>query len=323
MCIISVIYLAALMVGYFKYTMNEQDELQQLILSYAIDYCSDAAMQEVLIGDDLEMDYSADGQVLVDPKAALDTFVDMFCLNYDIGISGETRKHVLQNYIPVACLAGYDGFYIAKYQPVKSDTNVYYPPETGLSNSTWDVVFGPKLPYTYTNGGTSYALNMGMDYAYAINGINVTKPAGLPPGLSSKAAGIAKINEIITNEIAYTVNSVNELNPNWKHSFFIPAQLTTLTGVNPINGPSLIVLVQNVDLASARPISGFSVSGSKVGRARMVVGYIRNVNGIDIKYYCYADKADKLPPSITIDDLFQSVEDAARAGYYYDAEYMN
>lgn len=312
-CIISVIYLAALLVGFYRYSLNEQSELQQLILSYAIDYCSDAAMQEALTGDHLEMDYTKDHYMIVDPKQALDTFVDLFCLNYDIGISCEARKHVLQNYIPVACMAAYDGFYIAKYQPVKNAVNY---PENGLNDSTWDVVFGPKLPYTYTNAGTAYALNMGMEYAYAINGYNVSKYKGIPPGLLNKEAGIAEINKIVAGEMAYTIDSVNAANPNWRNSFFIPAQLTSLTGVSPITGPSLIVLVQNVDLTTVRPISGFSVSGTKVDQAMMVLAYRRG----GIKYYCYADR---FPGGVPIEDVYSTVEDAARAGYNHDILYMN
>ena len=312
-CIITVIYLSSLIIGFYKYTINEQSELHQLILSHVIDYCSDAAMQEVLSGDHLEMDYTKDNYVIVDPKLALETFVDMFCLNYDIGISSEARKHVLQNYIPVACMATFDGFYIAKYQPVKNASNY---PENALSSSTWDVVFGPKLPYTYTYAGTSYALNMGMEYAYAISGLNVDKRPGIPTGLLNKEAGIAEINKILTAEIAYTIDTANAVNPNWKHSFFIPAQLTTFTGVRPISGPSLIVLVQNVDLTTPRPISGFSISGTEASKARMVVAYFRN----GTPYYCYADR---FPGGIPIVNMFSSVEDAARAGYYHDLLYMN
>jgi hypothetical protein len=314
-CIVSVIYLASLIIGLYRYSINEQNELQQLILSYAIDYSSDGAMQEILKGDDLETDYSKDGNIIVDPKLALDTFVDMFCLNYDIGLTSEAKKHVLQNYIPVACLAVYDGYYIAKYQPVNNAVDY---PENGLNNSIWDVVFGPKMPYTYLDAGTgtSYALNMGMEYASSVNGNDVVIRDVIPPSLN-KNTGIAKINEILSSEIAYTVDSANALNPNWSHSFFIPAQLTSLSGANPITGPSLIVLVQNVDLNTVRPISGFSVSGTKIANARMIVGYHAS-NGKP--YYCYADK---VPGGVTIENLFSNVNDAAKEGYYCDLANMN
>lgn len=319
-CIICAIYLSALVIGFYRYAINEQDELQQLIMSFAIDYSSDAAMQETLTGDDLETDYSEDGHVLVDPKLALDTFVDMFCLNYDIGISSETRTHVLLNYIPAACVAGYDGYYIATCQPVRSDTDIYYSTEgdgVNAVNGRWDVVFGPKLPYTYVYGGESYALNMGMDYAYLTDG---RKYEAMPPGLLNKDHGFAEINRRVSDEIAYAVDNANKTNQNWRHSFFIPTQLSPLSGVNPIKGPSLIVLVQNVDLRTVRPISGFSIAGTRIERARMVVGYIRN----GIKYYCYADKApslDKVQDN-EMKEFFTNVNDAAKAGYYYDLEYM-
>lgn len=312
-CIVSLIYVCALIVGLLRYAINEQSELQELILSYAIDYSSDAAMQEVLREDNLETDYTKDGSIIIDPERTLNTFVDMFCLNYGIGFTSEAKKHVLQNYIPVACLAAYDGYYIAKFQPVSSGTNY---PENGLVDSTWDVVFGPKMPYSYVDKetGTTYALNMGMDYASSVTATTAIIKDSIPPSLN-KGTGIARINEILSGEIAYAVDSANAVNQNWRHSFYIPTQMNSISGANAITGPSFIILVQNLDLTTVRPISGFSISGSKLANARMIAGYLRNGE----KYYCYADKA---PDNVTMIDLFSSANDAAEAGYYCDMEYM-
>ena len=326
-CIICVVYLAALMVGFYQYIIKEQNEIEQLILSYAIDYSADGAMAEVLNSRDINNDYMDVTELKIDPNVVLDSFLDIFCINYDMGRSAEAKKYVAQNFIPVACVAGFDGYYIARLQPIKSEFDGYYPGDM-LENSRWDLIFGPKMPYTYTKYGKSFALNMGMEYAYTTSG---GKYEGQLPELS-KQAGLIKINRILSNSIGNAISSANQTNTNWEHQFFMPSQLSTYYGTNPIKGPSFIVLVQNVDLRTTKPISGFSISGSKVEKERLVVGYIRN----EIKYYCYADMIPGLDTDnasgvmtfqddwdeVDVLDSFTSVEEAAKAGYYCDLKYM-
>jgi len=313
-CIICVIYLAALMIGFYKYELNEQNEIEQLLLSYAIDYSADGAMSEALSLTDVGVDYSDNNSIRIDPNTILDSFLDIFCINYDIGRSIEAKKYITQNFIPAVCVAGFDGYFIAKYQPTQNDVDVYYPSENELENSRWDLAFGPKMPYTYKYNGSYYALNMGMKFAYDSGG---AKYEGLAPGLHNKQAGLIEINKTLTKEIANNINYANSTNTNWKNAFFLPLQLSSHSGLNSIQGPSLIILVQNVDLRTNKPISGFSISGTEVENARTIIGYVRN----GIKYYCYADSAPNLAQDDIL-DFFTSIEDAAQAGYYCDLEYL-
>ena len=43
------------------------------------------------------------------------------------------------------------------------------------------------------------------------------------------------------------VYEANKNKPNWQNSFYIPVALTRFTGVNPIQGPSFVVMVQGLD----------------------------------------------------------------------------
>ncbi len=320
-CITSIIYLAAFLIGFYIYELNAENELEQLLLSYVIDFSADGAMSESLdMQQDIGPDYSDNNKIYLDPKQILDSFIDMFCINYDLGRSIETKKYVTQNFIPAVCVADYDGYYIARLQPVKSDIDTLYPSTDKLKNSSWDLIFGPKMPYIYKykeNGiSKCCALNMGMNYIYTSKGVK--KDDISTTGLKSKQAGMIEINKILIKELADTINFSNKTG---KYTFSLPLQLSSYSGINPIMGPSLIIMAQNVDLRTSKPISGFSISGTRMERARFVVGYIRN----GIKYYCYADCA---PDSSKIDgdgqytDLFSSISDAAQAGYNCDLKYI-
>jgi hypothetical protein len=323
-CIICVIYLAALMIGFYKYELNAQSEIEHLLLSRIIDYSADGAMAEALNLKDVGIDYTDENSLKMDPDLILDSFLDIFCINYDIGRGKEAKKYVTQNFLPVVCVAAFDGYYIATPQPVRNDWEVLYPSSDKLVNSRWDLTFGPKMPYTYkyndksTGSESYYALNMGMDYAYKENG---GRYEGLVPGLKNKQAGMIEINKLLIKKISDSIDYVNSTNTKWEHTFSLPLQLSSYSGNNPIQGPSLIIFAQDVDLRTSRPISGFSISGTRVEKARVVVGYIRN----GIKYYCYADKApdkSKIDGDGEVSDVFSSINDAAQAGYYCDLEYM-
>ncbi|RED52809.1 hypothetical protein [Cohnella lupini] len=313
--IVAVLFIAALLLGYMNYVNKENNEIERLKLSYAIDYASDAGAMAMLKTSNLDMDYSEGMSFTMDPQLALDTFIDVFCFNYDLQPTAENRA-LVKDYIPVAAVATNDGYYLASPRLVRNGGGNY--PENSANDVDWDLVFGMKTPYSYTYGGTSYALNMGLEDTIALTGSSLTKEAGLPPtatGPMSREDAHAYINNLISTDMANSINDTNKDNPNWKNAFYIPSQLTTFSGVNSIEGPSFLALVQGVTLSTARPIDGFSIAGTKIATARMVAGYTRG----DIQYYAYADK---VPSSIEIDDLFTSIKEAALNGYFFDALYM-
>ncbi|GKX28639.1 hypothetical protein SH1V18_11190 [Vallitalea longa] len=316
--LICLYFVGGLIIFFFRYIERDLQEFEQLRLSYAVDYASDAAIWELLNSRDLSMDYSDFNYLSADPNLALDTFIDVFSANYGMNFDKNNLDHIKMNFIPVFVVAMYDGYYMATLKVVSNNLNY---PENGISNADWDLKFGPKMPYIYKNNAT-YALNMSGESALKIEEDEktkepwLTKIEGLPVGIKSKKANLSEINKIISANISYTINQINETNTKWANTFYIPSSLTTYSGVNPIEGPSVIALVQNVDLATTKPISSFSVAGSKLEKSRMVAGYTRE----GIKYYCYVDN---LPSSIKAENLFPNVKEAAKEGYYYDVRYMD
>jgi hypothetical protein len=309
---IALIYASGLLIYFANYIKQDILELEKLKLSYAIDYSSDAAILNLLSSLDLEMDYANKGYVSADPNMALDTFVDVFLFNYGVGIDNTNRAHVKMNFMPVFVVAMFDGYYMGTPRVVKNAVDY---PEGAINDGDWALQFSPKLPYTYVNGGASYALNMGGDYSFRMSGNILSKEFGLPPGIASKADIRRQITKIISSDISYHIDKANENNPNWSNTFYIPGDITTLSNVSPLEGPSILAIVQNVDFATSRKIGAFSVGGSKIQTARMIAGYTR----VGRKYYCYADK---MPASVTAESIYATMDEAAKDGYSFDIEYM-
>jgi hypothetical protein len=321
---VCVIFIAALIFGYLIYEKSEREEIERLKLSYAIDYAADAGAMAMLKTGDLNMDYSKRKYFTVDPELALDTFLEVFCFNYDL-LPTPDNKAMIKDYIPVAAVAAYDGYYVAQQQLVRNGGGNY--PGNDIKDADWDTVFGMKIPYAYSNNisTTKYALNMGLEYTIALTGTDMTKQEGLPPtdtGVMTPLNAKVWINDLISNKIANTINTINENNPNWKNRFYIPSQFSSRIGVNPIEGPTFMILVQNVTLSTARPISGFSISGTRIDAARMVIGYTR-VGSDRTQYYAFADSVPKDTEGLEIKEMFSNVNEAAAAGYYYDPAFMN
>jgi hypothetical protein len=205
-----------------QYVYKERNEIEELKLSYAIDYASDAGAMAMLNTGSLDMDYTEQKAFTVNPQLALDAFLDVLSFNYDMHPTDE-NKAILKDYIPVAAVAAYDGYYLATHQLVTNGGGNY--PETAANDVDWDLTFGMKMPYSYSYGGTSYALNMGLNSALALSGSNLFKLKGLPPtesGIMTQEKARDTINNLISNDMAYQINETNNTNPNWKNFFYIP-----------------------------------------------------------------------------------------------------
>lgn len=273
--------------GTFSYYEKNLKDIESLHLSYVIDLCSDGAAYKMIDTDSINADYADSATLQVNPQIALNTFIDLFCFNYDMYPNTQDRDLVSNSYIPNLTVAGFDGYYMA--QPaVKSDSN---------DRTNYGMVFTPKLPYTVKGeDGAYYALNMGASTAIKLNSsgnkgftrISTSKLPKAENGVELTSYDIRQniINKVLTDSIGTSINSLNAEESKWKNTFFVPGNLTSFTGVNPVNGPSILALVQNVDLLTGKKANAFSITGSKVTSSRPVVGYTKN----DLKLYCYADK---------------------------------
>lgn len=306
--------ISAFLIGFMKYDEKEVEEFEKLRLSIAVDYAVDAAVEAVLDTGELGMDYGEEGKTTIDPKRALDTFTRVFLMNYNLSLSKENIAHVQNDFLPVFLVVTFDGYYMAQPRLVKSAADY---PENSAVNQDWELTFGPKMPYKYVVGSSSYALNFG-DYVIRMDGNTMTKQYTYPSGITNRADLYREISKIISTDVSYAVDKFNESNPNWSHTVYIPEGFTNITGVNPVRGPSVIAFVQGVDLATTKPIASFSIGGGKIQSRRTVSAYQRN----GINYYCYSDQFVNITPQPDLIEVFATPKEAAEAGYAADVKYL-
>lgn len=287
----------------------ENQSLEEFRLKTTVNYCVDAAVGEMLGSSDLYMDYADWGRVRIDPAIALDAYSSTFCLNYKIPTTRENREMVQSSYTKIFVVCGYDGYYV-------------------YENRDYGYISTPKLIYKYENGGNTYALNLGLDRCWRWSTDNKLGYIDCP--LSNKEC-IAEINKHVSDDINFRLDKY--FVGGFTKTLYIPNEITTINRTNPINRPTVMAFVDEVDLTSARRISAFGVGGAHVTQARAVAAYHRiNPDGTSIPYYAYADLLPKEIFTATnpgsgdktfIEEMFMTCEEAAQAGYYHDPLYMN
>lgn len=281
---------------------TEQEQLEEYVLKYAIDYSTDAAVEEMLNTAHLGQDYADQGKTNADPEVALSTFLNMMCMNYDLPLTDKAKLQIESAYIPVFCVAAYDGYYM--YTPTED------------ANGGWYLQSSLKQPYSYEKNGVYYALNLGGDTLYKLTGGHLSKETLSSQGITDTEAYRA-INSQVSDALVYQFQQSTGREGEY---IYIPTDMSTIKQVNPITGPTVLTFVDGWDFKSGHAISAFSIGGAQVESARMVAGYVQvNGDGTTSKLYAYTDL---LPENLPITELFTSVEEAASAGYYYDAVYM-
>ena len=309
---------------------SDYTEFEEYRLERTNNYATDAALQEVLEGDDLEQDYLDTDRVIVDPDIARDTYLSLLALNYDIPITQDSLKALSAEYLDVFIVTAYDGYYVYNRDGVAvvNDTN-----DTILKDYT-SYTF-TKLPYVYnvvdsTTGDIkeSYSFDMDFKLAYKLCADHVEKVNLEEDSIGlTKEKGYSLINQIINKEIN-TRLELSLMNGSLG-TVMIPEAATKVGMVNnAVEGISVLAFVDNVNFTTARRLNAFSIGGSKVRPTRMIACYTRDGK----RYYAYVDelkRADIRPNNFDIDNVNKwaeyvvtSMEEAARLGYYYDVALM-
>lgn len=298
-------------------------------LERVMDFCTDAAVDEMIDYGDVGTDYSGFeiedrnmGYIRVNPTVALKSYIDTFLMSYNMSLSDENRHSVMSNNMPVFMVAAYDGYYIAKLEP---DTEE-------LSNSSFTLNFSPKLPYSYTDSDSNvYALTLSGKEAMKVkvqtddNG-NVVDRQLMPwnnkviPGLADSQAQITHVNEIISSNIATTINEINDSLDIKGRNFYVPGVLSTMSGVNPIKTPTVMAIMQNVDYNTGIEVNATSIAGTRINTKRQVACYLKKSDGQWKKMYCYSDRFKENNSDYQLKEVVDNIDKAAQLGYNVDWE---
>lgn len=306
-------FLAVIYLCGFVFFQNEIRALDDWRLKQVVNNCTDSAIEQLLEASDLGMDYADWGNFNADPELALDDFVDTFLLNYNLPLTDDNREMVKINYIQTFCVAAYDGYYIYDHRKTADD-------------GALELVGSPKIPYLWRDTSkpgryVTYALNMGYDKVYKLTDATITRADSPLP----KAEVMKVINNRISDDLRERVDRAYE--NGWLQTVYIPSGLTTISSTNPIQSPTVLAFLDNVDIDSVTKVNAFGIGGSRAKVARPVSAYKRknNITGEWVKYYAYSDL---LPEGINddqslIEEVYMSPEEAAKAGYHHDPLYMN
>ena len=282
---------------FINYYRDNYQSLQELRIDAVVNYAVDAAVEEMVNNSaNLEMDYADWAYLVIDPEVALDMFTTTFLMNYNMSPSEDNKAAVRTTYLPMFCVAAYDGYYMA--EPTKFN-----------SSGAHDAIFSVKQPYLYRENDKVYALNLGLADCKEFNGTVLQKIT--PPISESTQLGV--INSCVSDAIMSTVYENQE--QFMLSTFYVPSEMTNIVRTNPIQNVTVMAYVSNVDAGFGKKVDSFGIGGARVTHERFVGAYERDGQ----KFYTYMT-------NITNEDLITTFENpqlAAEAGYQFDLKFFS
>jgi hypothetical protein len=290
---------------------TEVESLEQFKLTRALNYSTDAAANEMLSGGHLGMDYADKNRMTLDPKVALDTFCDVFALNYDLPNGKITRELLQTAYLPLFTVAVYDGYYV-----YERHSSFITDPATMNDRNNKGLISTPKLPYSYRDlAGNYYALNLGLQNTIKFSDGKLSRVFTSAVGLTETEIK-RQINMRVSDDLMWRIDKLYE--QGIKDTFYIPYNMTTIYNTNSIEGPTVFAYINNFNMNTRYRLEEFSIGGTEIEEQRMVAAY--RAGGV--KLYSYADLLPATFDLTTVENMYASTMEAALAGYYHDAVYM-
>ena len=242
--IIPIWFIAMLYLATITFYRVESQSIEDWRIKTVVNYCTDSAIEELLEASDLGMDYADWGKFHADPDLALKDFVDTFLLSYRLPLNNENREMIKTNYIQAFCVAGYDGYYIYDHRNAES--------------GGYTLVGSPKIPYLYadtTKPGryVTYALNMGNQRCYKLTDATITQA----PSPVSDSECMKIINTRISDDLMERVDRA--YTNGWLQSVYIPTSMTALTRTNPVQSPTVMAFMDNIDLDTMYKVQAFGL----------------------------------------------------------------
>lgn len=282
---IAILILMLLGLSYLNLTSTLDRDFDQIRLNYAVEYATEAMFETTLEAEDLDMDYTNLDKVHIDSSDALDIFCSLMCFSYDMSLSDENFANI-ENSIASCVLAGNDGYYVGQFADYDST------PGDGILVDSKRLRWSIKIPYFVKVGTYSYSVGYNdgewkrvvtSNSSIKDSKVYVPSDVGYPMGINNidvKHAVNTQIRETMMKEI----KDRNLNNIGFDFKFYLPDS-TTVNGVNPVEPPAVLLLMEGVDFASTEKINALSVSGFKVVKRVNVVAFVDKDTGR--YYYCY------------------------------------
>jgi hypothetical protein len=276
----AILFAASLFGVYVSYQDRAQMENEIIRLNRAINFASDGAV-EAALGMDNVNPRDAD----INPKNLSDTFFSLMLKSYNMSDTLENRL-VMYSRTPVMIFVAYDGMYIGR---------------PTFAGGQMDYAWSVKIPWSYVSGGRYYALTLDNE--------NVKS---LIPGSSAgflTGSGPSDYKERIVSKLIDAISmTIYGASDGASLKYFIPSTSTMAQGLQGIDGLALIVIMQNVDFNTRKPLNTFSVSTTQIVELEKIWGH----GG----YYAFESQwiASGQPFNADTMQIFSSAREAAAAG---------
>ncbi len=313
-------------VGISEREYNEQRMIQ------SVEYASEKAFYDSVGTKSTGIDYNNEISVVIDPEKTKESFNLMMEMNYGLSISAYSDTAVEDSIAAMALMAT-DGYYLARLQKT--------------AEYEWRLYWTPKYPYTFwaEEGGIAYT------YAVTLSGEHWAKTwrkadntfgyesgeSYSDPKLGGKITDDIRrkaVSQTLTDAIAQSMEDNALFREEVRHALYFPSN-QTLSGINGIQTPSFLVVMHEAPYAGIDHTLDAAITGLKVIRRIRAVGYWKNGH----KMYCMETQGalediyrGVFPPGAGSSDsdlrneygicYFTTAEDAAKAGYLPDYDYI-
>ncbi len=332
---IAVLVLAMMILTVYKIDAVNKRQFEEIRLSYAINYATEAAFRATIETDSIATDYSKGelNEVQVNPAMALPVFYNILALSYDMSLSEDIKMKMEQS-IATGFLCATNGYYIL--EPIEWDSNPY-DHEIG---GEYKLSFGVKRPYiVYAPDST-----MGIDRLFAVNIVNeksieyipelfadadMVKDEPLIERSEYKGTPLTKelvrqsVSKWLTEDINMAIHKRNLMSIyDTVNTFYFPAG-ESMTAINNVTSPSLAIIFQDSTFLNGYDMDVVSVGGVRVQPRSNVLGF--KLKGDPTLYYCYAgqqlgdtfkngDKKPNTEPDFSITARYNTVHEAVLDG---------
>ncbi|MUG44501.1 hypothetical protein [Paenibacillus woosongensis] len=291
--------------------LMRQTMLLELRYDAAMDAAVDAAAQALIINADQQHEsrYESVKQVTVNKEEALTAFYRTLYTNFGIS-SDPVSQGVLQRYIPVIIVIGYDGFYVYA-EDEWTDRNGHT-----VMASAW----GTKQPYAYTDSsGNSYSFTLDeqvLVYVAATRSWHegfrrdIQAEANIPLLRDATLFNEVRRSTIvgaIQDELSYRINKHNEvaLRNGLSYTFTFPS-IPMEEWHNTIADVGVVAFMQGIPIGH-KVYNSYALGGSRVMKPTEIVGAMKDNMKVYYRRTC--------PFSYPIEETFTSEKAAAKQGY--------
>lgn len=318
---------------YHRIDIYEQEYNAQR-LERAVEYSTDAAFDTALARNSSAINYTDYHDVQIDTKDVLTTFEDMMCYNYNLSRT-DTSRAAIEDTIRGGMLMTKDGYYCLSLEDnSKKYTNDEIAAMTNEEKNeklgTKKLMWLPKQPYIgkirNNHGDTVKTVSYDLDgntcriINTATGGFTKTDEGPLKTGLGKDFAKEQRtaISQSVTNALARSIDNNDEVRGEAEFGSYVPSD-QTINGINRIASPTIMFVVQGGGYTGKVAHENVALTGIRTVKPALYVCYVKNGKKM---YSRERQGAAEDPECFDFNEKYDIVEDAAKAGYAPDYEYI-